>query len=279
MAALKMGVCFGAIVLAAPVLTGCSANSLDAAVKKLFEPERTPQQYMILAVSDADADIRRQSVGRIATSKQQDADWAIKGYNAIALLESDPQARCVAIRALVQARDAQATDTCLKIVNYKEQPPAEVREPEGVVRAEAVSGLARLSEAGAAPEKRDAVRDTLLDRLASDEDKHVRAAAAGGLGYYPSDDVVKVLIAGLRDEHFTVVHACEGSLVRLTGVTHECNVGAWQAWYETNRSNLFAKAGQIPESRRPRYTNRWEKARHDTQQVAEWLWPGPKKTN
>lgn len=267
------------LALATLLLSGCSSTSLDSAVKKVFEPERTPQQYMILAVSDADADVRRQSVGKIATSKQHDKDWAVKGYNAIALLESDPQARCVAIRALVQARDAQAADTCLKIINYKEQPPAEVREPEGVVRTEAMAGLSTLSESGVAADKRDAVRTALLERLAADEDKYVRASAARGLGYYPSDEVVTALIGGLRDEQFMVVYGCEDSLVRLTGVTNECNVGAWTAWYEANRANLFAKAGQVPESRRPKYTNRWEKARYDTGQVAEWLWPGPKKTN
>lgn len=279
MTAAKLALPLSILVGAAPFLSGCSATSLDAAVKKVFEPERSPQQYMILAVSDADADVRRQSVGKIATSKQHDKDWAVKGYNAIALLESDPQARCVAIRALVQARDTQATDTCLKIVNHRDQPPQEVREPEAVVRTEAVTGLATLSETGVAADKRDAVRDTLLDRLAADEDKHVRAAAGRGLAFYPTDAVLKALILGLRDEHFTVAYACEGSLVHLTGVTHDCNASAWDGWYESNRSNLFAKAGQIPDSRRPKYTNRWEKARYKTGQVAEWLWPGPKKTN
>ncbi|MBI5863543.1 MAG: HEAT repeat domain-containing protein [Planctomycetes bacterium] len=261
------------------LLAGCSTTSLDASVKKLFEPKRTPQQYMILAVSDSDADVRRQSVGKIAKSKQNDEEWAIKGYTAIALLESNSQTRCVAIRALVQTREPNAAQTCLKIVNFKDQPPQEVREPDALVMGEAVLGLATLSENDMPADKKDAVRAALLDRLAADADVHVRVAAARGLGFYPTDEVVKTLIAGLRDEHFAVVHEVESALVRLTGVTHDCNTLEWEAWYEANRAQLFAKAGQVPESRRPKYTNRWEKAGYNTRQYAEWLWPGPKKTN
>lgn len=267
--------CFGLIFS----LPGCSNVSLDKTFKGFFEPKKTPQQHMIVAVSDTDADVRRASVGKIATSKQKDADWAKKGYTAIALLESDPHARCVAIRALVQTRDPQAAEVCLKIVNFKDQPAQEVREPDALVREEAVLGLSTLAAEGLPQEKRDITRDTLVDRLAADEEKSVRIVASRGLGYFPTESVLKALINGLRDEHFTVAHECESSLIRLTGETHQCNAGEWDAWLEANRAQPFAKAGNVPESRRPKYTNRWEKTKYDTEQVAEWLFPGPKKTN
>lgn len=258
-------------------LSGCSDAKIDNAVKELFAPQRTAQQYMLIAVSDADADLRREAVAKIAESDSRNQDWAIKGFIAIALLESDSQARCVAIRALGGSHDERAATTLLRILNHEEEPPAEVREPDELARWDATAGVARLSAEGAVPQAlREKARDTLVTRLTSDDNRHTRIAAARGLGYYAELDVVKTLIERLRDDDFAVVHECESALVRLTGETHNADAAEWERWLEANQSAPFAKAGVIPESRQPRYTNRMEKMAYETGDFFRWLFPGKK---
>ena len=264
------------------VLTGCGDfkldSTLDSAVQKLFSPRRTPQQEMILAVSSPDADLRREAVARMAKSKRFNEDWAIKGFIAIACLDSDAQTRCVAIRALTRTSDPRAAETVLKILNYADHKPDEVWPPVDLVRWDATDSLATLSEQGVVPEAlREEAHKTLLDRLRLDTDRNARVAAARGLGYYADAESVEALIAALSDDDFAVVHQCETSLVLLTGCTHGGDILAWEEWLAANRDNLFAHAGEIPESRRLPYSNRWEKASYETKDLIRWLWPGTKE--
>lgn len=253
-------------------------GSLDSAVQKLFTPRRTPQQYMIVAVSSEDPDARRNAVARVSKSKKYDQEWAIKGFVAIACLESDAQTRCVAIRALGRTGDRRAVETMLKILNHEDYPSREVWPPVALVRWDATEVLADLAAAGQVPEDQaERARETFLKHLKGDSDRHARIAAARGLGYYPAEEVVRALIDGLRDEDFAVVHECEDALVRLTGRTHDGDVLGWEDWFEANRGDLFAHAGEIPESRRPPYTNGWEKFAYDTKDLARFLWPGAKE--
>ncbi|HOO15852.1 MAG: HEAT repeat domain-containing protein [Phycisphaerae bacterium] len=260
------------------LLAGCSDAKINAVVVKIFEPRRTPQQNLVTAFSSEDPDVRRDSLGKVAKSKLHDEDWAVKGYITIALLDTEPQARCVAIRALVRTEDPRAAETLLKLLNYREHPPQEVRPPDTLIRWDATLGLARLSERDAVPpELRESVEQTLIERLRMDEDAQVLTAAARGLGYYPSEDAVRALIGGLNGTNFAAVHECEESLVRLTGYTHNCDPLAWQDWLEGHRDDLFARAGHIPESRRPPYSNRFEKVGYDVKQFWRWLVPARKE--
>ncbi len=247
-------------------------------VQKLFEPRRTPQQNMLIAVSDADADIRRQAVAKVADSDLHTHDWAVRGFVAIALLESDPHARCVAIRGLARGGDVRAAAVCLKILNHREFPPVEVREPEDVVRWEACNALAELCAREAVPEPdRPRARESFMTLLLADANRNVRIAAARGLASFPDREVLGVLIEGLRDPEFAVTHACERSLAELTGLTHQCSVVEWQKWLASEPADPFARAGQLPESMQPPYDTKLEKMAYDTRQVVEWLWPGRKK--
>jgi HEAT repeat protein len=266
------------------VMTGCQDGGpkiearLNEGFKNLFAPRKTPQQYMLVAVSSEDADARRDAVVQIAKSKQYNREWAIKGFVAIALLESEPQTRCVAMRALARTGDPRAVETALKILNYRDYPPQEVWPPVALCRWDATLALADVSAAGKIPEEQHpAVYKTLLDRLRKDEDRHTRIAAARGLAYWPEEETVKALIGGLRDEDFAVAHQCEESLVHLTGQTHDANVLAWEEWLAAHADSLFEHAGEIPESRRLPYRNRWEKSWYDTVELVRWLWPGSKE--
>jgi HEAT repeat protein len=259
-------------------LAGCTDTQMDATVQKLLKPRKTPQQYMLTAVSDEDPDLRRDAVARVADSNKGSEEWAIKGYVAIALLENDHHARCVALRALAATGDPRATETALKILHWKDEPPAEVRPPDKLVRWDALAALADLSKAGRVPpESADRVRDTLVEGLKGEPDRNARITAARGLGCYATDAVLKALIDALKDKDFAVCHAVEGSLVELTGVTNGCSHQAWKDWYTANQSAPFALAGQVPESRRPPYDSKLGKAMHDGRQFWTWLFPGEKQ--
>ena len=261
--------------------SGCGEGSFDAtldtSIKKLFTPKRTPQQYMLIAVSDADPDLRRDAVAKVADGKKYDEEWAIKGFIAIALLESDPQARCVAVRGLGRSADPRAVKTCLKILNHRRHPPAEVRPPDDLCRWDTTAALAELSAGELPDELRTQVLETLLDRLKSDPDRHVRMAAARGLQHFLDLGAVRGLIEGLRDEDFAVAHQCEHSLAWLTGVTHDCDPYLWEQWLEAHQEDLFAQGGELPESRKPPYEGRWGKSLYKTKQLFQWIFPGSKE--
>ena len=252
---------------------------MNSFVVNLFEPKRTPQQQMLVAFASDDADQRRTALAKIAKSKQHDADWAIKGYIAIVLLDDDSQTRCVAIRALASTHDPRAAETILKLLNYKDQAPEEsVRAPDALCRWDAVAALADLSAAGAIPaECLDQTREALVGLLGLDPDRNVRIDAARGLGEYQHKQAVDALVKQLDDDDFAVVHQCEESLVRLTGTTYNCDPLAWETWVAANEGNLFAHAHEIPESRRPPYSSRIGKFAHDTKRLMSWLVPGRKE--
>ena len=268
----------GLLVTACALGGGCSDAQMDSFAVNLFKPRRTPEQNFVAAFASEDADLRRDALAKVAKSKKHDRDWAIKGYVATALLDTDAQARCVALRALQRTGDPRAVETALKLLNYREYPPREVRPPGPLCRWDATELLAKLSEAGNIPEEhRERVRTTLADRLRDDTERHVRIAAARGLDQYPHEASVEALIDGLRDQDFAVVHQCEESLVRLTGFAHHCEALAWTEWLEQHRSDLFAHANEVPESRRPPYRNRVEKIGYDFKQFVRWLIPGRKE--
>jgi HEAT repeat protein len=268
--------------LAAVLLAGCNNQTfetkLDTGFKNLFASRKTPQQYMLVAVSSEDPDARRDAVVQVSKSKLYDREWAIKGFVAIALLESEPQTRCVAIRALARTGDPRAVETALKILDYNNYPPQEVWPPVALCRWDATIALGNLSAAGKIPDEyRAPVYKALLDRLRTDGERHARIAAARALAYYPDEETVQALIEGLRDEDFAVAHQCEDSLVLLTGRTHEANALAWEEWLAANRGEIFAHAGEVPQSRQLPYHNNWEKRWYDTKELILWLWPGSKE--
>jgi hypothetical protein len=257
---------------------GCDSGKfdakLDAGFKKLFQPKRSPQQYMLVAVSSDDPDLRRDAIARVGASKLNGEDWAVKGMSTIALLETDPHTRVVAIRGLAAGRDSRAVDVMLTILNHEQHPPADVRPPENLARWEATAALADLSAAQVVPdESKDAVRDTLLQRLKEDGERHARIAAARGLAFYPHDETMRALIAGLSEADFAVAYQCDDSLVRLTGHNENAVAYAWEQWYAEHADDAFANAGNIPEDRRPPYSNQFEKKIYDTKQFFVWLFP------
>lgn len=240
----------------------------------LFAPKRPPRECMLVATSESDADTRREALVRVVRSDQYAESWAVDGFVAIALLEIDPQTRCVAIRALARIGDERCADTLLRILNFAAEDPHTVRPPADVCRADAAEGVARLLEAGKMNDKQRALAGTILRPLVTtDSSAAVRRAAARSLGFIRDPESIRTLITGLRDTEFTVVYACEEALVRLAGVTHRTNVADWEAWFDANHENPFANAGRIPDERRNPYDGPLGKAVHEMKQTWEWIFP------
>jgi hypothetical protein len=259
------------LLLAAGALTGCNGPDLDTSFKQLFERQRTPQQNMLVAVSDPDPDVRRSAAAQLASSDQVSKDWAITGLSALALLESNSQTRCVAIRGLARSNDPRAVEACLKVLNHGSYPPREVRAPDALVRWDAALALTEFSERGVVPEKnRAAVRDTLLERLRNDDSRHVRLAAARGLACYAERVSVEGLVRALRDSDFTVAATAARSLRSLTGVDLGSDAYAWSTWLEEHPEPSLAVNMPV----KPRAW--WQQIGDGTQDVFKWLFPGPK---
>lgn len=272
-----------AFALFAGVMCGLACVGCDSGGRKSFgmlallQPQRSPQEYMLVAVSDAGADERREAVAEVAESDHGNADWAIDGFTAIALLDEDPQARSVALRALGRSGDPRAVDPCLKVLRYEDYTTGVVREPSGLVRTDAAIALAELADGGVEGADAPAARDTLINRLHADTNRNVRVAAARALHNYADLTVLEALIESLADVEFAVVFECERSLMLLTGETHDCSQLAWEQWLSDHRGAAFANRGNVPEEWRPNYTNRFEKASYKSKQVFSWLFPGRKK--
>lgn len=270
--------CLLCLLLLAAALTGCNDSQMNNFVVELFEPKRTPEQQMVAAFAAEDPDIRRAALAKVAESKKSGADWAIDGYATIALLDNDPQARCVALRALGRNAPLRALEVTLKVLNHRDYPPSEVFPPDELTRWDATEVLANIATAGLVPEESAGrAQATLIARLRDDRNREVRIAAARGLQVFAQLETVRALIDGLADEEFAVVHRCEESLVALTGVTHHCDALAWEEWYTAHQANLFANRGEMPASRRLPYDNRFKKAAYDFRQFMDWLIPGKKE--
>ena len=99
---------------------------------------------------------------RWPTARNTTRRWAIKGFIAISLLESDPQTRCVAVRGLGRTGDPRAVDTCLKILNHRAYPAAEVYPPDDLCRWDATDALVSLSAQPLTDEQRPRAIDTFL---------------------------------------------------------------------------------------------------------------------
>lgn len=257
---------------------GCSGSSLDAGIKSLFEGARSPQQNLLIAVSSDDPDLRRDALTKIARSRESRSEWAVKAYIAMATLETDPQTRCIAVRALTRSNDARAPETLLKILNFRAYPASEVYPPADDVRADSARGLADLLTADmVALELRPQIRDVLIDRLKNDTYRHTRLFAARGLGNYPERLVVDALVLALRDDDFAVARESETSMAKLTGQAFHCSVLDWEAWTKANPDHLFDGKGTVPPARKPAYQGGWDKFGYDMNQVYRYFYPEEKE--
>ncbi len=255
---------------------GCQ-NKGDGEKRFALQPPRSAQDEMLRAVETNDPDVRRKSLARVSKSRSHDQDWAIEGYVAIALLESDSQSRSVALRGLDRTTDPRASETALKILNHKDYPPEQVTPPDGLVRADSLRLLADHVRAGHIPAgATDAVREAFIRHLRGDTHREARQASARGLAGCRHADALTALIGGLEDADFAVVYECENSLKILTGQALPPDAAAWREWASAHPADAFAEA-RDPAPPPNNAQARMEKMAHEFRLINEWLWPAEKK--
>ncbi len=262
------------LVLIAVTFCGCSGEQVNKVVKRIFT-KKNPQQEMLVALEDEDADARRKAINHIARSRWVRTDQAVMALAAIARTDFEPQVRCAAIRALRKCYDDRPVEPLWMTLNHS-QFPNEVRPPPPEVRWDAVEVLGEFCRLGLVPlDKQDAVCDTFISHGLDDQDRDVRIAAARGLAYFQSRKVLEALISMLRHRDFGIVFEAERSLVELTGQTFEHDPDAWQAWLKET-SDPFEHAGEVPESLRVPKRNWLQKTGHAVRK-AVIFWQGEAK--
>jgi hypothetical protein len=159
------------------LLVGCNSSGRD------FKLISSGRDDMAIAVSDQPADVRREAATRVAESRSHDEPWAREGFTSLALLDEDTQTRCVAMRALGDSKDPNATLTLVRVLQRATKPDDGVREPSSGTRWDAAKVLAdRLAEGKVVERDLPLVVAVLGERLRNDLSKHVRGEAARGLG-------------------------------------------------------------------------------------------------
>jgi hypothetical protein len=225
--------------------------------RQWFARPKTSQQWLDQALESDRADERRKGVRGLAASRDGQSYWAMKVYVTVARCDRDASVRCAALSALGPVATSEHVPFLLELLNSPRGAKDPLRPAPGAVRWEAVKLLTQvLRREGCAPEQRAAVVQTLLERVADDDDRHVRIAGLEALAAFQDLSVLRALINALDYDDFALQHAAERSLVALTGVTHRHDADAWRRWLELT-PDPFAHAGEIPADQRAERKSRW----------------------
>lgn len=210
-----------------------------------FAPRKTPQQWLDQALDAPTADERRAGVNGLAASDACGEDWAHTAFDTIARTDTSPMVRCAAIRGLGRSSREGDVATLVKIMRSGTAPLDDVRPAPGAVRWEAAKVLLGIIDRCAyAENQRGEIVECLLERLAKDDDRDVRLTAAESLAYFAQQPVPAALVNAMRTDDFAMAHACEKSLIALTGVAHDHDPDAWAAWLSA-AYDPFANAGKL----------------------------------
>lgn len=240
------------------VWSGCSEGQDGNWFSRTFRP-RSPAEDLRLALEANSPDERRKAVLRIGNGRERPPDAVFAVLSTVARTDSHSSVRCAAIRALTHFMEERAVEPLIMLLLY-EKHPKKVFPPGARVRWDTILAISQAKELGLIPDEEKAgVRVELIRTLLSETDRNVRMASADALGEFFHRDVVEALIGALREEDFGIVYAAEGSLVALTGVTHQYDADAWLAWLKQTE-DPFANAGLIPEGYDRKPKNRWRQA-------------------
>jgi hypothetical protein len=256
------GIPRGALVLglaAAICLGGCSsAKHRDWSLRR-----KSSKYWLELALEARQPDERRAGVNGLANSREATTDWAIKVFDTIARTDTDVMVRCAAVRALSASAGADSVPTLLKLLESGRGRVPGVRRAPGPVRWEAAKLLLTIVDSQSYDEtQRQQIVDTLLERLAWDDDRNVRLTAIDALAYFAQRPIPTALIGVMEEDDFTAKHAAEEALIALTGKTHHHDPIAWREWLGAT-DDPFAGAGTAPPDllqvkRAPRWEWPWD---------------------
>lgn len=208
------------------VIAGCAGTETsdipiigNIAQSEFFNPP-TPTEAAVGMFNVYDADVRRRSIGLIASSDFGGEPPYLRGYRLL-IDDPDPTVRAACINAL--GRHGETADVSI-ILPY-------LADRNELVRWQAAIALQRLH-------RPDAV-SALIAVLSEDTSTDVRMAAANALGQYPERRVFDALVGALSDTDYGVIREANQSLQTLTGESFEDRGSVWLTWAE-EQENLFA---------------------------------------
>jgi HEAT repeat protein len=253
------------------ILPACAGQRIHKHPR--FASEDDAVAYLQEALEADNPDVRREAIVRLARTRYVGHDQAVRGMALVA--ESDPSScvRKAAIRGLELSYRPEAFETYLRVLAPADQRDPKVSPPDGQVRSEAANSMLHLVAGGLEPgEQEPEIRSTAIRLLQTDRNRDVRIEAARLLGFLQSTDSLDALIAGLRQRDFGVAYACERSLMRLTGRSHEYDPEAWSVWREQS-SDPFADAGLLDDELEGRDKSWWRRSWDSTRRVVASFMP------
>ncbi len=225
----------------AVMVSGCSSGKRGGWFKK----RRSSREYLNMALEAESADERREGIIGLAKGRDATTDWAIKVFDTVARTDLDAMVRCAAVRAMLPSAGGDRVPTLLKLLNSARGDVERVRPASGRVRWAAAKLLLHIVGSGWYDEsQRDAIVQTLLDRLAKDDDREVRLTVIDTLACFPHRPIPTALIATLEEDDYALKHAAERALTRLTGTTHDHDPAAWRQWLAST-DDPFKNAGAL----------------------------------
>jgi len=218
---------------------------------------RSPQQNYRTALEAEHADARRDAVARIAESTYYDSENAFAVLDAVARTDPVSQIRCIAVRAFSLYKDDRPVGPLLTILQARSRSQEALPADEDA-RWETVRALLALIRKGVVSDEfRPIARDILIKLLETDPSRNVRITSAEALGEFKDREVLAPLIRSLRNKDFGIAERAENSLISLTGVTHDYDATAWEAWV-ASAQDPFAHAGETPPVTRPAGPTWWD---------------------
>lgn len=203
------------------VSAGCSGNRTPLEVLAGGISPETPGQVARSAFNVYDADVRRDSVNKLAATKFGGEPAYLRLYRLL-IDDPDPTVRAACCKALGLHGQVQDIELLLPRV-YDTATP---------VRWEAAKALQKIHSPSA--------MEPLGMLLASDEDADVRQAAAIALGQYPTIAVFNQLVGALDDRTYSVVGAAHQSLHTLTGQDYGTSGSDWLIFARKDPKAIFA---------------------------------------
>jgi HEAT repeat protein len=251
------------LILALPALAGLVFSVGCAEQDKRPWIYRSPEQNYRTALEGERADDRRDAVARIAESLYYDSADAFAVLDTVARTDPASQIRCIAIRALANYRDDRPIGALLSILQAK-AGSQEALPADADIRWESVRALLALTRRGPLQgDPRTLARHILIKLLETDPSRNVRIVCAEALGEFQDREVLAPLIRALRNKDFGIAERAERSLIMLTGVTHDYDANAWEAWVAATQ-DPFERAGQTPQTTQPTGPTWWD------QQARAW---------
>lgn len=237
---------------------GC--RSREAGESGWFASKASGEQLAARALEGKTPDERRQAVIGLSNSRDADADWAIKTFDAIARTDVDATVRSASIIGLGRSADSRSVPTLIKIVEAVDADGTNVKKAAPVVRWDAMRLLARIVDRHTYEEsQRPEIVRCLMDRARNEPDRNVRLTAIDTLAYFAESQIPPCLVECLESEDFAVRNAAEKSLIALTGATNQHDPDAWRGWLASH-PDPFADAGKSPpelESRKSEGRSLW----------------------